>query len=261
MKLESGVSVTSKPFSTTGMGAEVDIFHGEGYGFIIEPVGTAIPHSSIIKVNLRGRDNVANDNMWVKPSTWYWTPFSALKVVQNDELAPGEMDQGDWVCNIGIQPYMHVQPSNGNPDLAAFPAESGGFPTLTQKLSLLRGLDEANDPAVVPPTASNFGIGFGEDTTSSNTGSPQVPSVYGAFVSAPVNNVITGGSLDIWRYNANGLGWHLMSNVQLPVGARRVGIPADSFGTREMDDRFAVTTNGITLDNGGTSVTIIERVQ
>ncbi len=269
---ERGNCFTSIPFDSGQLPAVatpqvvprvLQIFKGQGFGFIIHAAGIDLPHSTLLKLNVGGFGNQGNEVMWVAPNTWYWGPFSYIQVIPNDQLAFGEVDVGQWVCDIAIKPYARIHPSLVNNGFAGIPASSGGSPPLNSfQLNL--------DIGGVKPTLFTDGIEVG--------GTAQLESVFQVqvFVSEnPLNlEFFTGGGIDIWRMSLGGgdaLGpqgnysWSKVAdNIPLITGERSVCLPVDYFGPRDFGDRFYATpssSNPVTVSGATTTICLLLRIQ
>ena len=257
MALEKGNSLTSiffdsGTFPATGV---IPVFKGVGYGFIIEPAGIALPHSTLVKIKIGGYQNVGNDDFWAMPNTWYWAPFSSINVVRNDKLAFGDVDVGQWVCNIATQPYAHVQPASTSGGFAGVPAAGGGSPPLN-------GSSLTQNVAGVIPTLNSQGIALGA--------SAQLESTYQIFAQNTAAGTLLSGGVDVWRYvdilSGYGTGWFLVAqNILLPIGGTNAGATTfDLFGPRLVGDRLFVTSsaiNPIVWSDGNALVYFYMRIQ
>lgn len=271
MQIQPGVCFTSIPFDYANMPPAgnpavpqvLNIFHGNGFGFIIHAAGIDLPHSTLLKLKVNGINNVGNDFMWAAPNTWYWGPFRAIQVVPNDQLAFGESDVGAWVCDISIQPYAHVQPSNLNPGFAGIPAASGGSPPMN---SVTYGMIDAG----VKPTLFTDGIGLGSVA--------QLESVFEVLVDVnreALDTFIASGGIDLWRCcegGFQGLGpgaaytWYKVAeNLLLITNEYSVGLTIDYFGPRKIGDRFYATPSSVnpvvTTPTIGTGLIITLRIE
>lgn len=217
----------------------LNIFQGEIYGFIIEPAGYALPHSSLLKLKLKGFKNVGNDDFWAKPNTWYWAPCSGISLVPNDKLAFGETDVGQWVCNLAIQPYAHVQPGDTEAGFAGFPAATGGSPPVTHAETII-------PVAGLKPTLATDGVALGLTA--------QLESTYcvGVDVTNEIGNAfIESGGIDLWHMQKGGsqglgpngdMSWFIRAeNIVLTAGYSFTQIPIGVFGPRKAGDRFYAT--------------------
>ncbi len=241
--VEDGVGFTSKLMSAVHVGsgdADSNIWNGLGFGFMLTPIGGAASPAFTVKV--RGVGKKSNDLMLVLPNTYYDCPFDALDFSYSTLY--GLTTYGDFIVNIAIKPYARIIPVQPT----EFPASQGGAPAAWFAQGEVDQILTRSPPEV---PADGLLIGGA--------------SAYVVWLEAPGGQVITGGTLDIWRFDDYVDLWYLAAQgISVPTGRQIVGIPWDTFGPRKVvpingvaiRNMWLPATNAITLDGAGTEVTV-----
>lgn len=261
--LAPGVGWTSIPIVFQGNQAgPVDVYNGYGYGFILHSIGNNF--APVLAFLVGGVSKKSNDIMFVVPNVWYKGPFTSLKAVNMPAAsaafglvgAIAGSTGGSYVLNIGIKDDALADPSIVQGQ-SATPTIIGGAPPVTYY----------NDPSTALTRAiPTLGDGT-EGAVIGNGGFTQ--SMYDGYVEAAAGQTITGGSVDVWKYDyQSGPGaWHIhLQGIALPIGQRKAAIPADAIGVRNnyggsnaASDKLLIAANGVTTSAG--LISVVTRIQ
>lgn len=241
-QIQTGPRFTSIPVTLDGSLATLpfNVFTGFGYGFMFANATPQSTDSTFLIASLRGINNIGNDKLIVQPNAWYTSPFQSLELLPN----PFVIGQGSFICNIATMPDAKIYPVSA---LIPPTAAQGGGGAISR-------VTTAQNLTGTAPTTAADGIALG-------TSFGQLYSMYTASIQV-VAGVVTGGGVDIWRYDSFAAKWVLvLQNLLLPTGQAIVGIPNDSLGVRTEADRLQVVPNGISVTGGATTVSVTIEVQ
>lgn len=247
--MSDGFSLRSYPWSlsATSAGARKGISDSRGRGFAIigDPRNRGAYPLKVIGYGPNGR---GNQILWVVDNSWHVVDFQKLEVEALETNMPG-----DWFTQISDDPDMRTRINPGSPpvSVADLPAQIGGLvaPVAAPTLRASQIFTEVQALTRAAPDTANLGQAIGGN------------SMLFASVLGGSGQNITGGTVDVWKYDTILAAWELMlQNINLPTGASRVAIPVLPLDVKNTSDRILVALNAVTLSGAATTSTVYQRL-
>lgn len=193
-----------------------------------------------LQVKITGIGNQQTKIIWVTSPQWHYGRFAKVEILKS-----GSGVEGSWFVNFALHSNAWINPAAPPPNVVDFPAASGGGPTISA-VSETQNLDESASP----PTTDADGLSI------------VGKSVFQVTLHTESGQTVTGGGIDIYRYDLATAVWSLvLQNVAVPTGQTDVGPVLDQTVMQGLGDRIDVRTNNITLSGAQTDLTVTLRVQ
>ena len=239
------LETVSFSLSANAAGVRQPLYTGLSTGFqiVADPRNRG---SYPLRLQLRGAGNNGMAEVYIVGPSWQHVHTQEISAIP---LRDNEV--GDWFLTHSQGEDAFISPVPAPVVPADLPAViGGGFPAASvgPALTTAQLFSEAQALTRAAPTLATEGQAI--------VGA----SVFQAWLDAGVGNTVDAGAVDIWRYDTAAEVWMLVIALQgVPTGARRVGIPLDSFLLRNSADRWLVACNGIVLSAG--TPTVYMRIQ
>lgn len=214
------------------------VIAGAGHGFSIVPASGTNRGSYPLKLIIKDMERGSQSECYVGAPGWKRVKEGFRSIAVE---ALGSNEAGTWYINVGTFPedIDFIQAAPPNPATDFPPALGGGGGTL-------RTFSEVQAGTRAAPTLVTEGMDL------SNAGG----LLYG--VSADAGQTVTGGSLDLWRYDSTLARWGKSFNAgPLPTGQRLVWMPEETI--KVADGRILPATNAVTVSAG--TITVIARAR
>lgn len=244
------------------------VYKGDGFGFALVPLYPDRPFAASIKLNILGYGKQGNQDIQVVPNVWYEGPFSGIEVRPQ---TGGYTEIGNtFIAVIALTPYASARPVS-QLTTATLPAAMGGAPTVQTN----GGVSEPLTGAVPTLIGDTRALAISGPTSAVGTlAIPfQAASMFQvvAVSESVAGGLITGGSIDLYQYVYERLGWVFVGNYLLQIpssgSGEAVSTPAGYLGVRQpltvspVVDKFLAVPNAVTYDDGTATVNIILRLQ
>lgn len=245
--MSDGFSLRSYPWSldATSAGGRKGISDSRGRGFAI----VADPRNRgayPLKVCGYGPNGRGNQELWVVDNSWHTVDFQKLEVIALETNMPG-----DWFTQISDDPDLKTKINPGTPpvNVADLPAQIGGL-TAPRAAPTLRASQIFTEAQALTRAAPD-NVSLGQAIAGNSMLFVSVLGAGGAN--------ITGGAIDVWKYDTVSAAWELwLQGIAIPTGASRVAVPVIPLDVKNYSDRVLACASAIT---GPASVTMYQRIQ